>query len=139
MIVVDASVAFKWLKHRDETHRKQAMALLERHVLDQIRITVPDFLFLEIANALVTKTSTRAKTVQKDLHTLFDSDLEIYRISKEDIMKSAFLANRKKTSVYDMIYAVIAKKLKVTLVTADQKFLASTKFRHVKLLSDYQT
>ncbi|MBI5621043.1 PIN domain-containing protein, partial [Candidatus Gottesmanbacteria bacterium] len=55
----------------------------------------------------------------------------------DDVVKSALLAHKKKTSVYDMLYAVIAKRLGTDLITADDQFVRKTKFSHVKLLSEY--
>jgi len=35
-----------------------------------------------------------------------------------------------------MLYAVIAKNHKTTLITADERFVKMTKFSHVKLLTE---
>lgn len=137
MIAVDSSVAFKWLKYRNEPHREKAMVLLERHIKGEVRIIAPSFLFLEIANALSTKTATKPKIIQADLRALYDFGLEIYRETEEDVTTSSLLARKHKTSVYDMLYAVIAKAMSAELITADEQFVRKTKFTHVKLLSEY--
>jgi predicted nucleic acid-binding protein len=52
----------------------------------------------------------------------------------EELVDAGVLAKKYKTSVYDMIYAVVAKNKKCALVTADENFVRKTKFKHVKLL-----
>lgn len=137
MILVDSSVAFKWLKSKDEPHRKQAAAFLERHVRGEIRLITLNLLFIEIANALSTKTVSTPKMIRTSLHALYDFGLEIYKESQDDIVLASLLARKHNTSVYDMLYAVIAKKAGVELITADEQFVRKTKFPYVKLLSAY--
>lgn len=137
MIVVDSSVAFKWLKSRNEPHRERAAVMLERHIKGEIRIIAPSLLFIEIANALSTKTATKPKIIQADLHALYNFSLEIYRETEEDVATSSLLARKNKTSVYDMLYAVIAKRLGTELITADEQFIRKTNYPHVRLLSEY--
>ena len=138
MIVIDSSVAFKWLKSKDEPHYEKAAALLEQYIKGEVRIVAPNLLFIEIANALATKTASKPKTILADLRALYDFGLEIYRETEDDVATSSLLARKKKTSVYDMLYAVIAKRLGTELITADEQFVRKTKFSHVLLLRDYE-
>lgn len=137
MILVDSSVAFKWLKNRDEPFYEKAATLLEQHLKGEIRIMVPGLLFVEIANALSTKTATRPKAIRSSLRVLYDFGLEVYRESEEDVITASLFARKYKTSVYDMLYAVIAKKTGTELVTADEQFVRRAKFSHIRLLSEY--
>ncbi len=136
MIVVDASVAFKWFKSKNEPFHKEAVLILSDHLSGRNKILVPHILLIEIANSLVTKTDTTDKTIKEDLEYLHKVNLEIIIPEANDILESANLARRNKTTVYDMLYAVLAKKLKTTLITADERFVRITKFAHVKLLSE---
>ena len=138
MIVVDSSVAFKWLKTKDEPHSEQASTLLSMHIQGETRIITLSLLFIEIANALSTKTATKPNIIRRDLDILYDLDLEVYRETADDIVTASLLARKKKTSVYDMLYAVVAKRLGTDLITADEQFVRKTKFAHVKLLSEYR-
>ena len=137
MIVVDASVAFKWLKSKDEPYHKQAVLILQDHISALNKIIVPHILFIEIANSLVTKTSTSIKTVQDDIRYLYKINLEINYPERSEIAFAAKLAKENKTSVYDMIYAAVAKKNKTILITADEKFIQKSKFSFVKSLREY--
>lgn len=134
MIVVDASVVMKWIA-LDEQDRSIARVIYQRHINATEEITIPYLLYYEIANVLATKSSTQSQDIEQALNVLFKANLTIYRESEQELLESTLLAKKYKTSVYDMLYAVIAKNKKITLVTADQKFIAKTKFPFVKHLS----
>lgn len=138
MILVDSSVAFKWLKSKNEPFFEQAVPLLERHLQGKTQIGVPPLLYIEIANALATKTATTSTIIRKDLRKLYEFGLEACRETQDDVITASRLAKGKTTTVYDMLYAVIAKRLGIHLITADEQFVKKTKFLHVKLLSEYQ-
>lgn len=135
MIVVDASVVFKWIKP-DEEDSKDAIELYNQFSKEKEEIVVPRFLFLEVANALSTKSNTINKTIQKNIEFLYKLPLIIYQEDKKDVLKAAKFAKKYKTSVYDMLYAVVAKRKKIQFITADTKFKEKTKFSFVKTLKD---
>jgi len=136
VIVIDASIAVKWIME-GEDDREKAQLLYQNHYTGKEGILVPDLIFLEVANSLVTKSKTNWKTIRKQLNFMFNSNLTVY-CPKEDIVQTASkLAQKYHTSVYDMLYAVIARKHKTVLVTADERFVSLTKFPHVKLLSKH--
>ncbi len=136
MIVIDASVGIKWVK-AEEDYQEQAKYIYTRHVEEIERIVVPNLFFIEIANSFSTKSSTQPRIIQKDLSFVFKSKLGIYEPTSDDILQSALDAKKFNTSVYDMLYAVVAKKNNTILITADERFVRKTKFPFVKLLSEY--
>ena len=138
MIVVDCSVAVKWVRTSEEDADK-AYLILTSHLSNKDKIIVPDFIFIELANVLVTKSRYTDREVRQGLNYIFKTNLNITKVEKEILMKSAMLANKYKTTIYDMIYAVIAKKHKALLITTDENFIEKTKFSYVKLLSEYTT
>lgn len=135
-MILDSSVVFKWIRDSNEAQRENALEILRRNRENKISITVPDFLYIELANVLVTKMSLSPAELRLALDGLFSIDLAIYQATKGDLQEAAITAQKYKTSVYDMLYAVLAKKLNTILVTADEKFVKATKFPHVKLLTD---
>lgn len=138
MIVTDASVVFKWLKSKDEPYHEEALVILQSHLSNRNKIIIPHILFVEIANSLVTKTDTTVKTITDNLKYLFGVNLEVKLPDANDIIESSKLSKKYKTAVYDMLYAVMAKKHKTVLITADEKFVRKTQFPFVKLLSEYK-
>lgn len=133
MIVIDASVAFKLINTQEEGSDK-ARFLFSQHYKKQNKIIVPSLLYLEVANALVTKAHLTSPVIGEGMKLLNDFDLTIHSFTKNDFAETARLAKQYKTTVYDMLYAVIAKAEHCTLVTADVSFFKKTKFPFVQLL-----
>jgi len=135
MIIVDASVAFKWIKSSQEAYIDEAYKLLELHLNEEQKIVVPSLLFVEVANALTAKSKASVKAIKIDLNELFSLNLRTQPVSQQDILKASLLAKKRQTSVYDMLYAVIAGENKTVLYTADENFIKKTKFSFVKHIS----
>ncbi|MBI2593122.1 type II toxin-antitoxin system VapC family toxin [Candidatus Daviesbacteria bacterium] len=136
MIVIDASVANK-LVLPNEPDYALAKSILEKHILQTEEILVLDFLFYEVANTLATKSSISSIRMVNSLTKIYAANLKIYCPAEVEVKEAAKLAKQYKTSVYDMIYAVIAKNHKIILITADEKFMKQTGFKWVKLLKDF--
>jgi len=64
MTIVDASVGYKWIAE-NEPYRGKAKALYIKHQRSGEKILVPTLFFLEIANALTTK----SKSTKEDIAT----------------------------------------------------------------------
>src|SRR3989344_2016879 len=122
MIIVDASVAFKWFNPDNEKFRHESLLLLKNHKDNKEVIVIPSLLLMEVVNALVTKTNIDTKTIKEDLDLLHDANLQIYSFKKNDLEEAALQANQYKTTFYDMLYAVVAKRNKTILVTADENY-----------------
>jgi len=135
MIVVDTSVAIKWL-NREEKDSELAYLLYKNHIAGTERIVIPPLLFIEAANTLATKSNSTKKDVKTGLEFLFEADFTLHNVILEELVDAGVLAKKYKTSVYDMLYAVVAKNKKCSLVTADENFARKTKFKHVKLLRE---
>ena len=130
MKVVDASVVIKALL--DEPRREEAKALLE----EGAGLVVPDILFVEVANALATKAIVSEEGIREGLDFVYNMGFEVKETTREILEESAGMAKRKGTAVYDMLYAVLAKKLKTELVTADENFLKTTGFSWARVLGE---
>lgn len=136
-MVIDASVAVKWI-HQDEQGYEQAYRLLRRHFEQSERIIVIDFFYYEVANTLIRKIDSPINVVRRSLKKLFAADFQIYHPDEQDVLESARIAKQYRVTVYGALYAVVALRLKTILITADERFVAAVKMRHVKLLSKYE-
>ena len=136
MIIVDASVAFKWFNPDNEKFRHESLLLLKNHKDNKEVIVIPSLLLMEVVNALVTKTNIDTKTIKEDLDLLHDANLQIYSFKKNDLEEAALEAYKYKTTFYDMLYAVVAKRNKAILFTADENFIKKTKFKFVKHIKE---
>lgn len=134
MIVLDASVVIKW--YQDEADAEKAKKLQQDHITGVNRIIIPRLMFYEISNTFATKSSLPTKNIQNNFQALFMMNLDIYKDQEIDIVEATLLAKKAETTFYDMLYAVIAKRKKCDLVTADERFQKKTKFPFVKLLSE---
>lgn len=133
MIVIDASVGSKWFLKR-ESGVAQVKLIFEKHLSKLEEIIVPELFFYEIANMLSTKTEVSLWKVTYSLNKLYKAQLKIFYPEEKHILVAAKLAKKYKTSVYDMLYAVVAKAHKIDLITADEQFVKQTGFKFVKLL-----
>lgn len=135
MIVVDASIVFKWIKSGEE-YREDALVFYRNHLNQSEEVIVPKLLYIEIANAVATKSKSTPKAIREAMDFLSEAQLNIYSEELDDLFEAALLARKHKTSVYDMLYAVIAKRKKAQLITADANFVKKTGFSFVKTLGE---
>lgn len=135
MIVIDTSVAGKWL-FKSEQGVLEAEVLLANHISGEEKIVVPDLFFYEIANTLATKGFLSSWKITYSLTKIYKVSLMVYYPKDSDVKNAAKLAKKYNTSAYDMLYAVVAKYHKATLVTADEKFVKQIRLKFVKSLID---
>lgn len=123
-LVVDTSVALKWLKPQGEVHVEAATALLEQHHAGSVVLHAPTHLLLEVMNALWSHRATAAQIVRavrllRQLHLVFvESDLEL-------LGRAAELAVEHRITAYDALFAALADDLGCELVTDDRKLASS--------------
>ncbi|KKQ53343.1 hypothetical protein A2865_03905 [Candidatus Woesebacteria bacterium RIFCSPHIGHO2_01_FULL_39_17] len=135
MIVIDASVALKWILEKEE-YSDKALLIYKDHIEGKETVLVPELLFIEVANTLVTKSQLTIDEVSKGLSFVYKASLNTGGVDEKNILKISRLAKKYSTSVYDMLYAVIAKENKTILVTADEGFIQKTGFKFVKHIKD---
>ena len=128
-LVVDASVAVKWLV--TEVDSAAADGLLDgRHELH-----APRLMLYEISNALWVK--GRRRGIEHDEAILLSQHLLDFPIHWDDnwpaLPTTVGLALTLDHPVYDCVYLALARRIQGTLVTADARFsrvVASTEYRN---------
>lgn len=135
MVIVDASVAFKWFSQNEE-NSEQALEIFSSHQSKQNIILVPDLLFYELANAWVTKTALTVKGIKTFLKDLQNINLKIAAVNFELLNQAVVLSKKYKISLYDAVYIALAKQKKYLFITADQKLIEKVNLPFVKLLKD---
>jgi len=137
MIVIDSSVVFKWF---DETEAgsNQALQILRSHLDKSNIIVVPDLILYELANAWSTKSVLKLESIIDNIKMLKKYSLKTIHMDSSLLEKAVSVSKKYKVSVYDAIYAVLAKEKKCLLITADEKFTKKINLPFVKLLSEYQ-
>lgn len=137
-LVVDASVALKWLVLED-------MSDVAKELSGTTDILVaPRLIATKMANALARKAAQGTITSQETIHHFralprFLPDLMDVDELIEPALKNACAIRH---PIYDLIYLEAAQRLDAQLVTADRRFaakIAGTDLaRHVTLLSDWR-
>jgi len=136
MVTIDASVVNKVFLPNEE-HYDLARQILQQHLQKAEEILVPDLLFYEAANTLVTKTAIPESKILRSLTQLENFKFLVIHPSIEELKRAARFAKNYRVSVYDATYAVLAKEKNCDFVTADSKFVAKVKLPFVKHLSNY--
>lgn len=118
-LVVDASVAVKWLVH--EVHTRAALRLRDR----EADLVCPDLLFLEVGNVVWKK--VRAGEIDGPLgrrmvDAILDAPLRVE--PSVALLPAAWeIALRHDRTVYDGVYLALAVALDARLVTADRRLV----------------
>jgi predicted nucleic acid-binding protein len=136
-LIVDASVAFKWLVK--ENGSDIALRLLDDH-----DIVAPGLLLAECRNAILTSVRRGKLTVDtaRQVERTLDA-LQIATIPSRPFLSQAFaIALEHSHPIYDCIYAAAAMESHRILVTADANFhakmVASSMVRdHIRLLQTF--
>ena len=128
-LVVDASVAVKWLVTEDLSDA--ATKLLDAsHTL-----IAPELMFVEAANALWAM-GRRGDISQVDLDQALDvlilAPVEVPASLRDLIPAAARLAADLAHPIYDCCYLALAVRMQARMVTADQRFLAAVR-KHLHL------
>lgn len=141
MIVVDASLAVKWMLIEADTGR--ALDLAARH---RDEMFAPDLLSIEVVGAIVRRTNEGILSTNASGETLrlwFESwagnAIRLIVTSADPLERAASLAMTLRHPLKDCIYLALAIELDCALATCDAKFAARARplYPEVKLLADY--
>jgi predicted nucleic acid-binding protein len=113
-----------------------AAAWVEEAVAGRVRATVPDLVYGEVANALLSYVRA-GRMMPADAHSALKLILELplRTVSLKTLAADALaLAEEIGLSVYDACYAVLSEATSATLVTADRRLAATVE--RVALLPD---
>lgn len=91
--------------------------------------------YIEAANALATNTYFTKDDILQGMKFLFGANFKEQNITQKIISEAASYAREYKTSVYDMLYAVIAKEKNTYLITANAKFIKRINLPYVLSLN----
>jgi predicted nucleic acid-binding protein len=132
--VVDTSVVLKWFVRSDEADWRQARALRDAYIQKRCTLSCPEFLVLELANAL----KTGRKFTAAEIHVIAESfralNLDLEALSWTTLDKAVDLSASFSTAVYDSYFLASAIEKNRILVTADDIFVRKVG-RHSNLTS----
>lgn len=126
MIVLDSSVALKWI-FADEDGADHSERIRDDHVSGRNEIAVPALFFYEIANVLATKVKLSPEEALEAFELISAFELDLHELDSADFTEAMTLAMKHKISVYDASYHVLASRLGYRFLTADRKFWEKVK------------
>jgi predicted nucleic acid-binding protein len=126
MIVLDASVALKWI-FGEEGGGEEARLYKEGHVTGKEPVAVPSLFFYEIANVLATKTSLSTKDAAEAFSLMWNFDLEVFSIGLDEFLEGIILSRQCGITLYDAAYVVLAKRIGCPFVTSDRRLYEKVK------------
>jgi predicted nucleic acid-binding protein len=141
MIVVDASLAAKWMLWEEDS--LAAFEFLKRY---RREIAAPELIFIEVAGAIVRR-GNENKAIQADALSALqkwtiawsDHVIKHYRVTQRRLYAASSMALRIGHPLKDCVYLALAKELGCELATCDARFRdkAAPLYAPVKLLRDY--
>ena len=119
--VVDASVGIK-LFVEEEFSEKVLHLFSQLAEESPAELYVPDLFYIECTNILLKYTRRFKRPLEDSQADLADlNELALKSTSTADLMEDALiLAYNKKLTAYDACYAILAQKLELPLLTADE-------------------
>lgn len=141
MIVVDASLAAKWVL--SESGSSDALDFLARYYRNLVG---PDLIFTEVASAIVRRANEDKSLCDEAMIALQKWTaawplhvVKPYRVTQTRLFQAGRLAIDMGHPVKDCIYFALAIELECELATCDAKFArkANTVSDRVRLLEDY--
>ena len=140
MIVVDASLAVKWVLWEIDTP-----AAIEFLRTEGPRLAAPELIFIEVAGVIVRR-GNQDKALQGDaLRALgkwtvawTDHVVKNYRVTQRRLFNASSMALTIGHPLKDCVYLALAKELSAELVTCDARFRdkALALYPHIRLLTD---
>ena len=122
-VVVDASLAVKWLVR--EEHTDKALAILRAWHDEEVTPTAPYLLPFEVANALHRKVLRGQLSIggsARMIERLLTSQLELHQTAGLHARALELASELQQGAVYDAHYLALAEEFGCELWTADQRF-----------------
>lgn len=119
-VVVDASVALKWIPGPKEEKIKEARKMYQRIADGEIEGWAPNFLALEMLNILIRKRKADPDLAVKGIETVMGK-LKIKDLDVGKLAQWKELMEKYEISGYDSIYLQLAGELGCKVVSCDKK------------------
>lgn len=139
-VVVDASLAVKWLIKEEGTDK--ALAILRAWHEEEVTLVAPHLLPFEVANALHRKVFRGQLSVGDSIRLitqLIGSRLELHQVAGLHARALELASELQQGAVYDAHYLALAEEFSCELWTADQRFhrAVSDRLSHVRWLGEF--
>ncbi len=123
VVVVDASLAFKWLVK--EEHTDKALALLRSWNSQDVRPAAPHLMPFEVANALhrrVVRGELTLEVATDLIENMLSSQLELHETPDLHSRALELASQLRQGAAYDAHYLALAESFDCEMWTADERF-----------------
>ena len=139
-VVVDASLAVKWVVEEDDSDK--AHAVLQSWVARDVTRIAPHLMPFEVANALhrcVLLGELNVGNSTRMIARLLESRLELHQSPGLHVRALQLASQLKQNAAYDAHYLALAESFGCELWTADERFYraASSSLANVRWLGDF--
>ena len=140
MVVVDASLAFKWLV--SEEHSDRAQAISRTWANDGIQAVAPFLMPVEVANALhrrVARGELSVSNAARLLEYLLASGIDMRDVPDLHVKALQLASHLRQGAVYDAHYLALADILGCEYWTADERFyrVAAPSIQNVRWIGEF--
>lgn len=125
-IVVDTSVAIKWIVPDKEDHVIEAVAILQLLYVNQVKVVVPELFKYEMGNVFTKSKQLKHSQLTYALDILHELPLEYVSMDLSMARKTASLAQACNISFYDASFVALAHEKGIKLVTEDNQLYKKT-------------
>lgn len=138
-LVIDSSIAFKWLVTKNEVNVKEADKILQDFISGKVKIIMPEIAKYEIGNALLRK-GMDIDYMKIALNGFYALPLEFKNETAEFCKTTIEIAAKYNLSYYDASFITQAKLQKADLITENIKHQGKYKGTDIKVISlkDYK-
>jgi len=119
-IVVDSSIAVKWLNKQDEIYIKQADKILNDVQKEKIYLLMPELAKYEVGNALLYKQMPLQNTLGT-IATYYSIPIQFVSQNQQQAQDALKIAYKNKITFYDATFIALAKEQKAELITDNPK------------------
>ncbi len=123
VVVVDASLAFKWLVEEEDSD--QAHEILQSWDSQNMRLAAPHLMLVEVTNALhrrVVRGEMSVEVAADLIESLLSSRLELHETPNLHRRALELASQLRQGAVYDAHYLALAETLGCDFWTADERF-----------------
>jgi predicted nucleic acid-binding protein len=136
-VVVDSSVAVKWLNDADEKDIEQANKLLVDALNENIILFMPELAKYEIGNVLLLKKKLSVEEIEIPIQTFYSFPIQFISESEELAKDTYNVAFKLGITYYDASFISLAKLNNAILITENIKHQGKSVDIEVKSLKDY--
>lgn len=136
-LIVDTSVALKWLNQDNEQSIDHADKILKDARDGKVEILAPELLKYEIGNALLYGKKIANEDIKELLSIFYSLPISFILENTELANNTYILAKDLRITYYDASFVSLAKQYGATLVTENSKHQARSSEIIVKALKDY--